>query len=280
MRPNHTKRLMQKGKPAVGTLCASASPLMAEAVGLAGFDFVLVDLQHGENGLGTLPSILRAVATTPATPLVRVPAGSPAQIQQALDLGAYGIVAPLVHSAAEAAAVVRAVRYPPAGERSWGPVYGSLYRGLDYYSTSGDELLTLVGIQTADAAANLGAILGVAGVDGCFVDPVDLCLSLGFPPQDTLPAGAEVAVAEILAATCAAGKIAGIHVLNAVEAKRRAAEGFRLVALSSDIRMVRSTAAAVWDALDGRAAGPPRESAADPSGISADWQRRETRVRG
>jgi 4-hydroxy-2-oxoheptanedioate aldolase len=280
MRPNHTKRLTQQGAAAIGTLCASASPLMAEAVGLAGFDFALVDLQHGEGTLAALPSLLHAIATTPATPLVRLPVGGAGQIPQVLDLGAYGVVVPQVHTAAEAAAVVRAVRYPPAGERSWGPTYGSLYRGLDYYSASGDELLTLVGIQTSDGVANLGAILGVPGVDGCFVDPIDLCLSLGFPPQDALPAGAEVAVAEILASTRAAGKVAGIHVLSVEDVPRRAAEGFGLIALSSDIRMVRSTAAGVWDAIDRRCADAPREVSTDHAALAADWRRRDLRVRG
>src|SRR4051812_44870212 len=113
MRPNMTKRKLLAGEPAIGIFASSASPLVAEALGRQGFDWVLVDLQHGENNLGNLSTMLQAVSATPATPFVRVPINDFMQIGRALDLGAYGIVVPLVNSPEEAEAAVRAAKYPP-----------------------------------------------------------------------------------------------------------------------------------------------------------------------
>lgn len=126
MRPNAAKRLMQAGRPAIGLFIASASPLVAEIAGNLGFDWVLIDLQHGENNLGNLSPMLTAVSATPATPFVRVPTNDSMLIQRALDLGAYGIVVPMVSSVLEAEAAVQAVRYAPRGVRSWGPIRGAL----------------------------------------------------------------------------------------------------------------------------------------------------------
>ncbi len=132
MRPNGTKQRLATGQPAFGLFVSSASGLTAELVGDLGFDWVLVDLQHGENNLGNLSPMLQAVSTTAATPFVRVASNDPTVIQRALDLGAYGIVVPLVNTPAEAEAAVRAAKYPPRGERSWGPIRGALYGGPDY----------------------------------------------------------------------------------------------------------------------------------------------------
>ena len=107
---------------------------MAETLGHLGYDWVLVDLQHGENNLGNLAPMLTALSATPAVPWVRVVSNDAALIQRVLDLGAYGVVVPLVNTAGEAEAAVRAMRYPPKGERSWAPIRGALYGGADYFA--------------------------------------------------------------------------------------------------------------------------------------------------
>ena len=127
MRPNLTKRLLAAGKPAIGLFCTTASSLAAEALGHAGYDFVTVDMQHSENDLGNLQGMLQALSSTPATPLVRVPANMAVYIQRSLDMGAYGVMVPLVNTREEAEAILQSVRYAPAGARSWGPVRGMLY---------------------------------------------------------------------------------------------------------------------------------------------------------
>ena len=250
MRPNLTQQLLQKGQPAFGTMCNAASTLVVETLGLSGYDFVIVDLQHGENNLDNAQVMFQALGGTPATPFVRVAAGVPMYIQRALDLGAYGVIVPLVNNKAEAEQVVSSVRYAPQGTRSWGPVRGLLYGGADYFSKSAEELMTLVMIESAEGLKNVEDILGVDGVDGCFVGPMDLGISLGFSPDlPKLADEVEAAIARILAATQAAGKFAGIHTTSVDDAKRRIAQGFRLVSVMADTRMMKAGAMQTLAAL-------------------------------
>jgi 4-hydroxy-2-oxoheptanedioate aldolase len=231
-------------KPALGTFCTTASPLMAEAMGHAGFAFLMVDLQHGETELATLQSMLQAVSATPATPLVRVAANVAFYIQRALDLGAYGVIVPMVNSRADAEEVVRSVRYAPRGARSWGPVRGALYGGPDYFAKSQEELLTIVMIETMEGLNNVREIMAVDGVDACFIGPNDLSLAFGFGSElAELPIAVESAIGSILATAKSAGKVAGIQTFAAADAKARIAQGFRFVGIQSDLRMARATAA-------------------------------------
>ena len=115
MRTNTSKAMALAGKPALGTMCNAASPLIGEWLGHSGYDFVVVDLQHGENNLDSVQVMLQALSSTPAIPVVRVPANVPMYIQRVLDLGAYGVIVPLVNTRAEAEAVAASVRYAPKG---------------------------------------------------------------------------------------------------------------------------------------------------------------------
>jgi len=250
MRPNLTRKMAREGKPALGTMCNAASPLIAEWLGHSGYDFVVVDLQHGENNLDSVSVMLQALSSTPATPVVRVPANVPMYIQRVLDLGAYGVIVPLVNTRDDAEAVVASVRYPPRGTRSYGPVRGAMYGGPDYFAKSAGELLTLPMIETAEGLANVRAILDVDGIDGCFVGPSDLGISLGFAPDlPQLPAATEDAIAAIGAAVRAAGKIAGIHAFSVDEARRRIAQGFCFITVMAETRLIRAGAAQALSAL-------------------------------
>ncbi len=166
-------------------------------------------------------------------------------IQRALDLGAYGVVVPLVDTRADAEAVVASVRYAPVGGRSWGPVRGALYGGPDYFSKSADELLVIVMLETAAGLRNAREILGVPGIDGCFIGPNDLSISLGFAPElATWPNEVEAAIADIVAATRETGKVAGIQCFSVESGAARIAQGFRFVSILSDLRMARIAASA------------------------------------
>ena len=250
MRTNRSKQLARDGKLAIGTMCNAASPLIGEWLGHSGYDFVVVDLQHGENNLDSVSVMLQALSSTPATPVVRVPANVPMYIQRVLDLGAYGIIVPLVNTRAEAAAVVASVRYAPKGARSWGPVRGAIYGGADYFSKSSDELMTLVMIESAEGIENAREILAVDGVDGCFVGPADLNISLGHSPDTpAIDSQTSDAIESILAIARGAGKIAGIHAFSLDEAKARAAQGFTFMTVMADTRMIRAGATQVVSAL-------------------------------
>ena len=170
-----------------------------------------------------------------------------------LDLGAYGVIVPLVNTPAEAEAVVRSVRYAPAGARSWGPVRGAIYGGPDYFAASADELLTLVMIESAEALANAREILAVDGVDGCFVGPADLNVSLGHSPDQlpTLDPATEDGIAAIVAAAERTGKIAGVHAFSVDDARRRIAQGFRFITVMAETRLIRAGSAAALATLRG-----------------------------
>jgi 4-hydroxy-2-oxoheptanedioate aldolase len=259
MRPNHTKRLLNQGHPAIGTFCLAASELIAEMLGHSGLDFVMVDLQHGECTADRLQGMLQALSATPATPLARVPANTPVDIQRALDLGAAGIIVPTVNTREEAEAAVRSVRYAPLGIRSWGPLRGTLYLGSDYFSEAHEELLTVLMIESAEGCRNAREILSVPGVDACFIGPNDLSITLGFPPGlAELPPPVEDAIAAILAAARATGKVVGIQVFNTQAAKPRIEQGFRFVSVMSEFEMVRDAAAEVLRTVSSLAGKPRR----------------------
>lgn len=251
MRPNTAKRMALEGKPALGLFCNSASPLMAEWLGHSGYDFVAVDLQHGENDMSNVQMMLQALSSTPAMPFVRVPTNHPMYIQRVLDLGAYGVIVPQVDTVAQAKSVADSVRYAPKGNRSWGPVRGAIYGGPDYFSKANDELVVLVMLESKEALGNAAGILAVDGIDGCFTGPADLNITLGHSP-DTLPQlgeDTEAGVAAIAAAAKAAGKLAGVHCFSNDDAKKRIAQGYRILTVMAETRLVRAGATESLKAL-------------------------------
>ena len=245
MRPNEARRRLEAGQATLGATVSAASPLVAEVMGHLGFDWVLLDLQHGENNLGNIAALLTAVSATPTTPWVRVVSNDGPLIQRVLDLGAYGVVVPLVDNASEAGAAVRAMRYPPKGDRSWGPVRGSLYGGADYHAGAERELQLIVMIETAEGIKNASDILAVDGVDGCLIGTNDFSLSFGLPPRpvpDTSPMDPRVeeAVQTVLEAAQRAGKAPGIFTTDAEMAARRVRQGFRIVSMLGDVAGLRA----------------------------------------
>jgi len=234
--------LWRQGKPAIGCLLTLHSPLMAEVMGHVGFDWLGVDLQHSETNLAQIQGMFQAVSSTPAMPFTRVAGNDSILIQRVLDLGAYGIIVPYVQTVAEAEAAVRAAKYPPLGERSWGPIRGMLYGGGDYFEHANDETVLIAMLETRQAVENARAILAVPGIDGCFVGPNDLGISYGQPPERGVTAGVEEAIQEVLTAAQATGTVAGIQTFDADEAARRAAQGFGFIGLGSEVRL--ATAAA------------------------------------
>lgn len=254
MRPNSARRALESGGVALGINVSCASPLAAETLGHLGYDWVMVDLQHGENNLGNLAPMLTAISATPATPWVRVLPGDGPLIQRAFDLGAYGVVTPLVDTAADAAFAVRQMRYPPGGERSWGPIRGALYGGADYYAAATRELQLVVMIETEQAIANVDAIMAVDGVAGCLIGTNDFNLGLGRPPRPTpdtalMDPDVEAAVERVLLACQRHGKAPGIFTSDTGMASYRVRQGFRIISLPGDMQTMKSGAAATLGAV-------------------------------
>jgi 4-hydroxy-2-oxoheptanedioate aldolase len=246
----------QAGEPAIGAWCSIPSALSAEVVGQAGFDFVCADLQHGLADLGSAAPMLQAISITGADPFVRVPGNEPWLIMRALDLGAIGIVVPLVGSADEAARAARACRYPPAGIRSWGPVRVVSLKATDPAACN-ERVLCLPMIETPEGVANLEAICSVPGVDGIYVGPSDLALSHGVAPGPDL----EELLATIVATARKCGIPAGIHVRSGVAARERAKSGFLFAGIATDRELL-------WRASLGELAaarGTERETGRPPA---------------
>ncbi len=252
MRPNAAKQRLLAGEPAIGIFVSANSPLVAEAVGQTGLAWVCVDMQHGEANLGTLSPLLTAISATPAMPYARVPYNDFKEIGRALDLGAYGIIVPLVNTAAEAEAAARAAKYPPRGNRSYGPIRGALYGGGDYFGGADRETSLVVMIETKEGVENAGAILAVDGVDGCYIGPSDLSISYGVSPNigtaEHLDPVVEEGIEQVLAAARATGKLVGMHLFSAGAANRRLAQGIRMIGLGSELRFATR---GITDALAG-----------------------------
>ena len=186
MHVNKAKAKMQKGRPALGSVCGCGSPLVAKLMAEAGFDFILVDNQHGLWEPAALVAAFQSIHAAGATPMARVQKNDFAHIGAMLDRGAMGIVAPLVNTVEDARAAAAAVRFPPAGARSFGP-YGCTHFGPDYADWIDEQVFLAVQIESAEAVAHVDEILAVDGVDGCWIGPNDLGRSMGLDlsrPED------------------------------------------------------------------------------------------------
>jgi len=181
---NIVKEKLQRGENAVGTFIEMGHPDVANLLSHAGFDWLLIDGEHSPMGFETMELMLQAMEGTDCTPIIRPQWNDPVIIKRILDLGAHGIVVPWVNTKEEAEAAVAAARYPPEGIRGWGPRRAARY-DPEYRATANEEILVCVQIETQKSLDNLDKILGVDGIDACYVGPWDLSNNLGFsvPPN-------------------------------------------------------------------------------------------------
>lgn len=241
---NPLRRIWDEGRTAFGIWATIPSGFSAEIVARAGPDYVCVDQQHGLTGSDHLPELLRAIAGAGATPLVRVPANEPYLIGRALDLGALGVVVPLVEDERDAEAAVAACRYPPAGSRSFGPIRAADALGSNDPDVLGAEVLCFAMVETRRGLENVDAIAATPGLDGIYVGPSDLAIGLGLKPgpDETSDAHGE-AVETILSACRRHGIVPGMQCRTGESAAARAAQGFRLVTTCLDVGLLRTGAA-------------------------------------
>src|SRR3989454_2826554 len=187
---NHVKQALRAGKPQFGSLLNFGDPLVAELMASVGFDWLLVDTEHGPIDLATLATMFATITRYPCAPLVRVHALDEANVKRVLDAGAWGVLAPNVRTREEAELLVRACKYPPEGVRSLGAGRFALSFKTDaptYFRRANDEILVIAQIEHVDAVANIDAILSVPGIDACYVGPNDWCASAGLPPPPPPP---------------------------------------------------------------------------------------------
>jgi 4-hydroxy-2-oxoheptanedioate aldolase len=232
MRVNTAKQRMLEGKPAIGVGSGLGSPLSAEILSRIGFDFVLVDNQHGAWDDNSTMLAFRSICLGSAVPMARAPENDFYAIGRLLDRGALGIVVPMVNSVEEAMGAAFAARYPPKGGRSVGS-FGAGIHGSDYARRINDEVFLAVQIETIQAVDSADEILSVDGIDGCWVGPGDLGNSMGVD-LDT-PEGREAheaAIQRVLDVCRKTGKVPGIA--GGKDARRRLSQGFLFVTALGD----------------------------------------------
>jgi 4-hydroxy-2-oxoheptanedioate aldolase len=243
------------GAKYVNGWCAIPSAVTAEIMGRQGFDLMTLDLQHGLIDYQMALTMLQVLQGLPAPVLVRVPWNEPGIIAKCLDAGFSGLICPMINTVEEARALVQFTRYAPLGSRSFGPTRANLVHGAGYAKAANGRVLVLAMIETRAALDNLDAILAVEGLDGVYVGPSDLGLSLGYEP--TLePTEPEVlaAIATILSRAKASGRIAGIHTGSPDMIRRAFAQGADFASLLSDARIFATALAAQLAAIHDTAA--------------------------
>lgn len=230
---NAMKQIWAEGGTAVGAWCGMPDAFAAELLGRVGFDYICVDTQHGLSDHATTLGIVQTLEPCPATTIVRVPWNEPGVIGRTLDVGAQGVIIPMVNSTAEAAAAVAACRYAPLGSRSWGPTrIAGLYDG--YTPEAANEMVACIPmIETAKAVDEIDDILAIPGIDAIYVGPADLSISLGQPPGPDNDGDFAEAIDRILAACAEHGVVPGIHSNPALYPKR-VEQGFRMITICSD----------------------------------------------
>jgi len=233
---NTAKTTMLRGEPAYGWGLGFGSPLVAERMAQTGVDFLLVDCQHGSfSADSALPLTFMAINAGGAVPMARVARNDYTLIGRLLDEGALGIVVPMVHTAADAKAAADACRYPANGTRSYGWARAAAY-GDDYPNAIDDEIFLAVQIESAEAVENAEAILSTNGVDGCWVGPSDLTLSLGYRPgSDDGVKALRSATDRVLEVCAKTGKVPGYAGSSPAEGRELTERGFRFITAGSDV---------------------------------------------
>lgn len=249
MRENRLRTLFAQKTLALSGWISMGNSLLAEVVAHSGYDAVTVDLQHGPFSIDTAVPMLQAISSTDAVPLVRCCENSLGEINKLLDAGAYGVICPLINTAADAERFVRACHYSPRGGRSYGPARGFLYGGADYFAHANRTILTLAMIETNEGFANADAILRVADLDGIFIGPSDLAIELGLAPDAYEHPALNDAITTLLQKARALGKYVGIFAGTMDMAQRMKALGMDLVVPGTDIQQIKAEGARRISAL-------------------------------
>ncbi len=245
---NRFKAALGEGRQQIGLWCSLASPISTEIVAGAGFDWLLLDMEHSANDLRDIYVQLQAMMENATNPVVRVPSDDPITIKRILDAGAQSLMIPNIDDAAQAERVVAATRYAPRGIRGFSQAPGARFGRIpDYHTRCEAEIYVIVQVESRRALDNLDAIAAVEGVDGVFIGPGDLSTSLGYLGQQGHPEVVRT-IEDAVGRIVQAGKHAGILTPSEELAKRYIAAGTRFTAVGSDLGLLARNA----EALAGR----------------------------
>jgi 4-hydroxy-2-oxoheptanedioate aldolase len=249
---NSLKARFAADQPSVGILVTMPSVHMVQVLAGCGFDWLFIDMEHGPIGIESAHAMITATKGTRAAPIVRVPWNVHWLVKPVLDAGAMGIIFPMIRSAADAEQAVRALRYPPAGERGFGPFYAPLRFGLTmqtYADPADEQILCILLIEHKDAIEDIEAIVRVPGVDACLIAPFDLAMSYGYrdgPHHAEVQAGIAKAERAILDS---AVQIGGLALTNEI-ANSMIDKGYRLILTGFDILLLQRAAGDVLSGIN------------------------------
>jgi 4-hydroxy-2-oxoheptanedioate aldolase len=240
-----------QGKPVFTAWCGLPDPLLAGSVAQeAGVDAVVLDLQHGMIDVLAASRAIALVAAAGKPALPRIPVGEFGTASRLLDAGAAGIIAPMINTVEDAARLAAALKYPPVGERSWGPMPALALTGLGanaYFAQANGFVRSFAMIETRQALDRIDAILAVDGIDAIFIGPSDLSIGLsGGAALNADSAEVNAAIDHALARARAASKLAGIYAPTGEVAADYARRGYDLVSVGSDLGHLRSGTAAAF----------------------------------
>jgi 4-hydroxy-2-oxoheptanedioate aldolase len=245
------RELLASGRPSFGAIVTMPSPQVMRILAGAGFDVLIIDMEHGPIDLATAHTLILATAGTPAAPMVRIAANTPWLAKPLLDMGAVGIAVPMVGSRAEAEAAARALRYPPEGERMWGPFHAPFRWDLsmrDYMRAANRAVLSIVAVEHIDAVNRIDEIVAAEGIDVIVIGPGDLATSMGLLGQIDHPdvqAAIRAAEKVVLKSGVALGGVA----FSSEQANRMIDQGYRSIYFGFDWSMLARGAAAVLDGV-------------------------------
>jgi len=244
MPSNKFKQALAQRRTQFGLFLGLANPISAEILATCGYDFLLIDAEHGLNDTRSVQAQLQAMAPYPVQCLVRPAHHDPALIKQLLGTGVQTLLVPMVDTAEQARAIVASMHYPPKGVRGVGTGLerGSRWNAVsDYFAKGADELCLIVQIESRTALENLDEIASVEGVDAVFIGPSDLAASLGHLGQVSHP-DVKAAIADALARISAHGKAAGVFCADATQAASFQESGASFLAMGADTGLLRSAA--------------------------------------
>ena len=246
--PNTFKRDLLAGKRLIGCWSSLANAITTEVLGVAGFDWILLDGEHSPNDIATFIPQLMALKDSPSAPVVRPTSNNEVELKRLLDAGFYNFLVPFIESPEEALRAVRGTRYPPQGVRGVSVSQRSNRYGTvpDYFKAINDHICVMVQIESAKGVAAAKDIAAVDGVDCIFVGPSDLAAGLGYLGNSGHP-DVQKAIAAVFADARASGKPSGILAPVEADARRYMEMGATFVAVGSDLGVFRASTQALHD---------------------------------
>jgi 2-keto-3-deoxy-L-rhamnonate aldolase RhmA len=251
MQSNPVLDKLRRGEATLGSFVGLGSPNVVELLGHAGMDWLILETEHNGLDAAEVEHLLRAASGTQAVPIVRVPSSDHVYIQRALDLGAMGVMVPLVRTVSEVETIVRATRYPPDGTRSFGPLRASHY-GLDnadYLAHANSSMLVALIVETREALERIDAIAAVPGVNVLYMGLFDLCLSLGLNPLDMPLPAIDAAIERVLDAGRRYGVAVGHGASTPAGIGALRSQGFSFIGYGPDYALLTGAARAGVEAF-------------------------------